>query len=39
MSKKVMHAGRKTFTVFFKELLSEFFTKATEGKHGISHMG
>jgi hypothetical protein len=38
MSKKVMYAGRKTFIVCFKELLSAFFTKGTEGKHGISHV-
>jgi len=39
MSRKVMYAGRKTFTICFKQLLSAFFTKGTEGKHGISHAG
>jgi len=34
-----MYTGRKTFTVCFKELLSAFFTKSTERKHGISHAG
>jgi hypothetical protein len=33
-----MYAGRKTFTVCFKELLSAF-SQRVEGKHGISHAG